>query len=683
MLTVIIYKKSSQDFIDKYRALFEIYRDQGDIAFCFWDEHGTDIASALPQLSSIVRGERKWKAIVALPMEESNHESGLENNVFEAKKENPFDFFCNAVAEPPVHESKIPLIRLAQMLGGVPLVNRHYENRMVEETDSEEGGGENNRIYRKRLKVERRESDYYLDEQQKIWNIINDKYSFTCEKPTYLYLFVAREPQDIEIPLVTDTEVMNRHENDSSLFWYRNRYPAKARFLVQDCSTNGNAHFYEDRFAFWMTVLVLALNDLPTGTLEAYKLYNVKSAVDWEKLHQLFSDYYNRLDGAKLSASRQIIELKKSVQFTGELEELPFYHIDIPVDFEKTKEKGLYISTKNIGLSGNCPIEEEPWFCREVRLRNQKLDKIYRSTRRVLDRSCYTARLSSRVLDEEIHDLDEYQFEEMKEELSELERDILITSINSVFPVKVYTDALDRAEKSAVTSMKKRMYRKKTILAGGLALVVYLAGFLPDIVYQIINGNALLPVLGISLLGCGIMAIVSMCCLFHFRLVIQMKIQDFNGMINNFLSGVRGSGDKFSNYLSKVASYMRGKYMLQALERKSIVSNEGIIMLTRHVEHLRAQMDIISNWLKEFERSPLPDMGEAGRSYIDFDFDIPPEKNRQYFLQLDGFNLTVDALDGEKISIPYPFVKGIEVKRERLYEENNLMRKSHGEREKK
>lgn len=682
MLTVIIYKKSSQEFIDKYRGLFEIYRDKGDIAFCFWDEHGTDISSALPQLTSIVGGERKWKAIVALPMEELNSESDIETDIFDVKKDNPFDYICNAEAEPPVHESKIPLIRLAQMLGGVPLVNRHYENRMMEETDFEEDG-KGKKIYKKRLKVERKESEAYLDDQQILWDEINNKYSFTCEKPTYLYLFAAREPREIEIPVVTDIEVMNRHENDSSLFWYRNRYPAKARFLVQDCSKNENAYFYEDRFSFWMTVLVLALNDFPTGTLEAYKLYNVRSVVDLEKLHRLFSDYYNRLDGAKLSASRQIIELKKSVQFTGELEELPFYHIDIPVDLKEIKGKDLYISGKDIGLSGNCPVEEEPWFRQEVRQKNQMLEKIYRSTRRILDRASFSARLSAKVLDEEIHDLDEYQFEEMKEELSEMEREILITGSSSVLPLKVYTDALDRAEKSAVTSMKKRMYRKKTILACGFALAVYLAGFLPDIVYQMIDGNALLPVLCMSLFGCGIMAIVCLCCLFHFRLIIMMKIHDYNGMITNFLSGVRGSGDKFSKYLSKIASYMRGRYMLQALERKSIVSNEGIIMLTKHVEHLRAQMDIISNWLKDFERSPLPDMGEAGRSYIDFDFDIPPEKNRQYFLQLDNFTLTVHALGGEKISVPYPFVTGLEIKREWLYEENNILKKSRGEREKK
>lgn len=679
MLTVIIYRKSSQEFIDKYRTLFELYRDTGKIAFCFWNENGTDLASALPQLTSVVRGERRWKAIIALPMEDNQKASvkvGEEQSRFETKQDNPFDFLCNSEPEPPVKESEVPLIRLTQMLGGVPLVNHHYEYQMVEEI-YELDDKEHTVVRQKRLRVERSENDASLEEQQRIWDELNDKYSAVIERPSYLYLLAARATREVQISTVTDIEIQNRHECDSSMFWYRNRYPAKARFLVQDCGKSGNARFKEDQFNFWMTVLMLSLNDIPTGTLEAYKVYNVKSIIDWEKMHRVLSDYYNRLDGARLSALKQILELKKSTQLTRETDERPYYKVEVPVILKTSQEKEVYVDVSHIGLTGDCPVEEEPWFYKVVRFSTKRLEKINRSIRISLDRACISARFAAKVMDEEIHELDEYQFSEMDEELSEKEKEILTFNIYSIFPLKMYERDLTNARKSVTTSMKKRMYRMKAIVTGSLAIAVYFIGFLPDIIYQIMEGTHTSSIIGISLLSSLIIALVGLVCLFYYRRIIKVKIQNYNEVVADYMSGIEKSKGSFSKYLSEVASYMRGRYMLQALERKSTVSNVGIIMLGRHVEHLRAQMDIIMSWLKDFEKSPLPDMGEADRSYIDFDFGIPPEKNGAYFLQLDSYDLSITAFDGSKAVVPYPFVTEIEVKREWLYDkpETEAMKK--------
>lgn len=632
MLTVIIYRKSSQEFIDKYRSLFEIYCDAGKIAFCFWNEQGTDWLSALPQLPSIVRGERKWKAIVALPLDDTGKKDAeQQDSQLETKADNPFDYLCNSDPEPPVKESDIPLIRLAQMLGGVPLANHYHE-------------------------------------QQEIWDELNDKYSTTVERPSYLYLLKARVLQEIQIPTVTDIEMQNRHECDSSMFWYRNRYPAKARFLVQDCSKCGNAHFREDQFSFWMTVLMLALNDLPTGTLEAYKVYNVKSIIDWEKMHHVFSDYYNRLDGARSSALKQIMELKKTAHLSREMDGLPPYQVEVPVDLKVSQEKDIYIDTSHIGLTGDCPVEEGPWFYRAVQLSIRGLNRIYRSVRLSLDRACISARFSSKVLDEEIVELDEYQFNELDEVLSEKEKEILIFNTYVSLPLKMCKRELDHAKKQVAANMEKRMYRRKAVVVGSLAIVVYFIGFLPNIIYQIMEGNTMLPIAGMGLIGCLIIFLVCLVCLLCFRYVIKRKIQNYNEAAEKYSSSLEKSKSSFSKYLSEVSSYMRGRYMLQALEQKTVVSNAGIVMFSRHIEHLRTQMDVIMNWLKDFERSPMPDMGEADRSYMDFDFEIPPEKNREYFLQLDQYDLSINAFDGGKAIVPYPFVTGFEVRRERLYD---------------
>lgn len=646
MLTVIIYRKSSQQFIDEYRSLFAVYCDAGEIAFCFWDEHGTDIASALPQLASVVHGVRNWRAIVVLPSEENVHMEGME-----VRDNNPFDFLCNSEEEPVVEESSIPLIRLAQMLGGVPPVNHHYESEMLQ-----------NKYHLKQI-----ESDEYLNEQKKRWDELNDKYNFISERPSSLYLLAARSSQkNMQLTLESGNR---RYENTESRFWYRNRYPARVRFLVQDCSKRGTAHYQEDLFGFWMTALTLALNDMPTGVLEAYKLYSVESSINWEKLHQLFSAYYNRLDRVRAMAVRQVMELQKSIQFTREMDELPYYQVQIPVMFSYSEQNKLYIDTKGITLAGDCPVEEEPWFHVAVKESRKDVKKIYRTVQVALDRACIDARISTKVMDEEIHEMDEYQFKEMAEDLSEQEKEILNFNTYAVLPLKQYRKEFNAMEKSAATSMKKRMYRKTIIAVFSCIFLAFLVAYIPDIVYQLMEGGQVLPLLGISLLGCIILGLVSFCCLMHFKIVIIMKIADYNGITSKVINKLMETKKNFSNYLSGMSSYMRGRYILQKLERKTMSSNQEITRLSEHIDHLDVQMTVISNWLKGFERKPLLDMGEGEQVY--FDFEIPPEKNREYFLRLDE-DLKIEGSDGRKVKVPYPFIENIEIVREQIYESSAL-----------
>ena len=664
MLTVVISRKSSQRFIDRYSTLFEPYCEAGKLAFCFWDEHGTDFSSALPELAGIVRGIKKWRAIVALPL--------TDEDQFQepASPDNPFDFLCNSEEEPPVTESHIPLIRLTQMLGGVPLVNVHYVSRIV---DTEN--------HSQKMFIRRKESDEHLEQQQKKWEELNEKYSFHCDLPSQLYLFAARKPRNIKIPSVSDTEAMKRREIDSSMFWYRNRYPAKARFMIQDCTGPENAHYHEDLFQFWMTVLTLALNDLPTGAVEAYKVYQVVSKVDRNKVHRLFSDYYHRLGNAQYSANKQIVELQRSTKLAREQDDLPVYERDIPIQFELSTDKNLYVLSKNIGLAGDCPIHEEPWWHKVVQKSVRTLSKLFRSTDMTLDRASIACRYNTKVTDEEIYELDEYQYAEMDEQLTEIEKEILTFNTYAVLPLKKYRKDLQKAEKSAATSMKKRMSRRLTISAGLFALMIYLVGFIPDFIYQINQGNDFGAIFGIALLGCAIMAGAALACIFHFRTVIRAKIADYNGIVAKIIDDIRNAGDRFSEYLSKCCAYMRGRDMLQALKERTMISTEGIIMLSKHVERLGIQMDIINNWLMDFDLMALPDNGSFAR--VDFNFDIPPEKNRGYLIQLDLLQLDIPSVGGTICTAPYPFLTELDIHREAIFEVHKEPFETDGEEEMK
>ena len=650
MLTVLIYPKACQEFLDNYSRLFETYTESGKIALCFWDEHGTDIASALPKLEELVRGVREWKAIVVLPVTEEQQEA--------TKQDNPFDYLCNSAEEPPVQESEVPLIRLAQMLGGVPLVNRHFDSVMERDAGLFRGAG--------RLSVRRREQDEELRAQQARWKELTDRYSFRCDRPSMLYLFKGRPPQEMRIPEVTDRESMRRRESDSSRFWYRNRYPARARFLIQDCVRPGNAHYHENLFQFWMTALTLALNSPPSGTFEAYKVYQVKASVDFERLHQKLSDYYNRLSGARFAAEKQIHELQKSSEYEREQENLPYYRGEVTVRMDPLDEEKFLISSQTIGLAGDCPRPEVPWWRERVRESAKAMEKLFHALRIALDRASGKCRLFARVTDEELCELDEYQVQELEEQLMELERSILTFHMGAVLPVKKYREELKKGAARTEAGLYKRMTRRTTVAAGAAMLGIYALGFLPDLAYQLLEGEGLAEACGITALGLALLTGGLLLCLLWFRFGVRAGINGYNQVQRSILGDYQKAGGAFSDYLSNCCSYMRGRYVLRALEKKTMISAGEIVMLNRHVEQLSQHLDIIDGWLRDFSMKVLPD---NGASHSDrFNFDVPPEHNRDYLFQLDAFPPDIPGVGGTQCTAPYPFVTRFDVRRERLYE---------------
>lgn len=647
MLTVIFFQKSSQLFIDRYKTLFQPYIDDGSIDFCFWDENGREPKDAIKELSGIVRGIREWRALIVLPPDDDSLKN--DNPYLKARDDNPFDYLCYSGTEPQVKESDIPLIRLAQMLGGVPLVNHHY-------TTDATG---------KLVIAENRD---LLEEYQKIWNELNGKYSLSYDAPKALYLFSARYPKKIIIPSTSDDERRRRHETDSSLFWYRNRYPAMARFLIQDCAAPGNAHFLEDVFGFWMTALTIALNPLATGTLEAYKLYSVKSVISSDEIHQLFSDYYHRLSRIRFAAEKQVIELRKQMQLRRESDTLPDYKYEIPVWFKDIEENNLLVPSRSIGLSGDCPQKEEPWWNQITAESMRNLDKVFRNLQIELDRASVLTKLSSELGDSEIAELDEYQVNEMSEQLNELEKEILTFNTNAVLPKLKYKKDLNAAKRDAARCMRRRMTRKLTAIAGLSGIGIFSVSYLPDVVYQAVVGGNALSMLGMILVGGIIMGIAMIGALFDSRSGITSKIFDYNDVMSNILDDIKGASGTFSEYLGKCCTYMRGMNMLQVLNQKTVKSTEGIITMTRHINHLSAKISMIEDWLKDFEMTPKPDDGSFFR--VVFDYEIDPQRNNGYLIDTDSFNPDIPGPNGSVLQAPYPYVVELQIKRIPLFEED-------------
>jgi succinate dehydrogenase hydrophobic anchor subunit len=268
--------------------------------------------------------------------------------------------------------------------------------------------------------------------------------------------------------------------------------------------------------------------------------------------------------------------------------------------------------------------------------------------------------------DDEFVELDEYQFEEMNTELSELEGEILSFTRSHTLPIRTFWKRIESRKKETATRMRMRMSRRMAITAGCIILAAYFIGFIPDIVRQFTASGTPASVIGVAGAGTLVMALTCMAFLLHSRRGVRKKIRNYNGTMRKILGAIQNSADHFSEYLSKCCAYMRGRSILQALEKKTVVALTGIRQMTDHIEQLNAYMDMIKSWLNDFELSPLN--GDGYAKNISFDFDIPPERNKEYLLKNNETSIEVPSVGGSQCFAPYPFVTTFAVDRISVFE---------------
>ena len=115
MHTVIILSKNSSELLKDYRFLFRPFIEKGVVSFCDWNESGTEIKEAVPDLYSVIKGKTEWRTVIVDTEPAFGRKTGA---VPDAK--NPFDYPETQENDGVPRESKVPVIRLTHMLCGYP-----------------------------------------------------------------------------------------------------------------------------------------------------------------------------------------------------------------------------------------------------------------------------------------------------------------------------------------------------------------------------------------------------------------------------------------------------------------------------------------------------------------------------------------------------------------------------------
>lgn len=92
-------------------------------------------------------------------------------------------------------------------------------------------------------------------------------------RPAEVYFIATRAPitpeENVELGLVWK----QYEERDASRFVERNDYPTMTRFAVYEMLEEKNSGYEQDELRFWLSVLSLAVNQVPPSTFQADRLY--------------------------------------------------------------------------------------------------------------------------------------------------------------------------------------------------------------------------------------------------------------------------------------------------------------------------------------------------------------------------------------------------------------------------
>lgn len=672
MHTVIILSKHTSELLKDFRFLFKPFVIEGTISFCDWNESGTDVQSSVPDLYKKIKGKQNWRAVVITT--DSMHENS-KNPI--ADEKNPFDFSEEAYEDGIPRESRVPLIRLSHMLCGYPSLTVKNFEKGFEYLDEDTG-----EICRVRLSELPEEKIYYLsdkygeqlksiyleeqisDEVRNAHQALLEKYTFTDTRPRELIMVSTRKHCNDEDHIYASWKT--QLEMESSNFCGRNNYPSICRFLCYSITNPENSMYMKELVEFWLAVLTLSINSIPASTLQAYKLYRLGLNVSEEELGGLLNNHLNRM-----SAVYQLIRerLKMRPEYSFEVEEDLVERQNIPVIFEGISAKDLFVDTKQIGLSRNCPRDELIFWNFEVREKQRDIEKYLKTPRRAIDKASQYLKDKAESFYGDEYELDKFQVIDLEEEIQHLEAEVLASDTRSIVDEVRIRAEIQKADKQVKKDISVRMRKETVVKIGVLLLVLYLAGYLPYVVNATRLGTE--PFFSSFVLALGavlVTAIGGVVALFLLRGRLIESIERFNDAIRNLIDRVNSSADKFEDYFSIVCSYMKAQSIYEGIRLKEDSVSSERFKLRAHKQALRVCMERDEELAASYG---IKRNVEAVRNVTSFfNEEKLPKDNSLYFFEPARSNAEIPINDaGDLIRAPYTFVSKLFVEREDVFDD--------------
>ena len=472
----------------------------------------------------------------------------------------------------------------------------------------------------------------------------------TCDYDTYLHVAGGEVPE----------------ESDYSAFAEYNLFHDKVKFMVYDLAPSDSNLYAAERMKMVCCLMVLAGNRLPAGCVSQGRVYALSLEMDEGAVRETFSEYFGKLKATAdliTETTRELERVAAQPLDNATSRELFEQDVQVPVEVPDYRRSDFHTEDKDLGLAKDCPQEELGYWRGQYRAVEKKFIRFLREPRRAMKAAVAGPfRDGSSVKDERIFRLNENQREDVAIKMQEEEWEMVETNPPGLMNEENYRKQLREADEEVQREIGQRMTRSRTLLAGGIALAVYVAGFLPLFFSGVNTTKSFVACLLMTLAAAAVFAGAGVAFLYAMRRRLKSRISAFNSVMSGVLAQVESAMAGFAAYLGHACSYMRGASVMYTDESDTEKKKR---ILAHHLNAVKEASDSATELFSKFmdcdqmaskEAEPyLNDYTVMGR----YDFPVPfrPEGRRIEFIQ-----------PGCQIKVPADFIVSITLNRVELYD---------------
>lgn len=643
--SVIIQSQKTLESFSQYQPLFSDAVKNDKIGVCKWIESGTTVDTALPELASLTDDKPEWRAIIV------RYADNDCMAAFESTPRNPYDFVINQGEAEWKGESPIPLVRLTQMLGGIPPLEVKFRTEIIREA------------YKAPKTVYIPIED---GQREQAHRELARKYRYDGKLPSSILIVTVRDISNQDGDKIDQAWAPHR-ESDSSEFWKRNHFPSACRFMVYDFKAQGPIQKEADNFGFWYAVMLLSINEWDSSTIQAYRLYALRTVMDRHAMTQEFQKLADQLRDAKYCIERSIRQdMEREI---CEEEALPEYRIEVSVPVKRPKMDECLPAARSFRfLSPGVASDIAKWSHQRGKA-EETLESSIRSAERALDQTADKMRDSYTLTEDMVAALNKYQEEDIRRELDGCYSSIV--EIQGKLPDEdVSKDEEIQGSASSVRAYLQGRVEGRAALIGIVLAALFLGlAAVPAVVDRVIAKTGSAPAIAAAV-GGGVL-----CALFSAAAVLLLQKMKLNRLIRKYNRLMKGAfnalteraGD-YSTYMSSIGSHQRGSSYLDVSNRKKGRSGAEHNLKYRHIAAINILLSKLHKWSKAY-RLDVDYVSPRAETQVDVDVTVAPADNKVY--AFDAKTLYSVALNssGMTMGSPYPFASRIEIVREELYDD--------------
>ncbi len=464
-----------------------------------------------------------------------------------------------------------------------------------------------------------------------------------------------------------DIKWKKKDEISSSRFTDFNLYHEKLKFILFDIIQKDNKQYKFDEIQLLCLLLVIANNDVPNGLMNAHNVYRAQIDFNADIMSDICGNYISKLKSTQIFLKDIEMQLDRDRETSVDnktAQRLFESDINIPVEIpSENDENGLYAEHKGIGLSTDCPGDEASYWSQQYRNISKRFIRYLREPRRAVKTAVMDGFRNNNLIDDDrTLLLSEYQVEDVKFHLAEVEQKMVETTTTHLFNTKKFTEQIQEADKEVRRGISQRMTKKKTVFVGLVALLAYFIGFLPLIFGNMNTSKSFLVSLAITGVLLAVFLVIGFIYLFVLRKKLVNRFKHFNYVMSGICSHINAALVQFSRYISCACNLMRDFSVLKKKDSK-ITKTKRILSYhnTRISRQIKDVHGIFSKYV-DFNKIQIEECDP-----YEFDFTVP--KKYEFDIPRIYARKKIEYLQqGNEITIPIDYIDSIMLIREELYD---------------